>query len=164
MIKWSNATMIRSLLVNLAMLAGTLAAVFWIGWSVPQIPPEDFRRVVGEVTPNPPAAVRSPEVVVPAGPTRTGPDAKLESSAPRGKAEKRLDLNRATVEQFQKLPGIGPTLAQRMFDHRRASGPFRSVDDLRKVKGIGQKRLARLRPLVMVEAAGQPTEARRGTL
>jgi competence protein ComEA len=156
--------MLRSLLINLAMLVGTLAAVFWIGWSVPQTPPEIPRRAVGEVTPSSPAVAHSPEVNVPNGPPRTVQREKPVSTALRGKAETKLDLNRATLEQFRTLPGIGPTLAQRMIDHRRASGPFRSVEDLHKVKGIGRKRIERLRPLVMVEAVVRPPETQRGAL
>ncbi len=48
-----------------------------------------------------------------------------------------LDLNAATVADLDQLPGIGPVLAQRIIDHRTANGPFRSVDQLQDVSGIG---------------------------
>ena len=60
-----------------------------------------------------------------------------------------LDLNRATLPELQRLPGIGPKLSQRILD-ARAKKPFRSVDDLRRVPGIGPKTLERLRPHVVV--------------
>ena len=64
-------------------------------------------------------------------------------------AEK-VDLNRATAEQLRKLPNIGPTLATRILDARRDK-PFRAVDDLRRVKGVGAKTLEKLRPFVEVK-------------
>jgi competence protein ComEA len=61
-----------------------------------------------------------------------------------------LDLNAATVEQLETLPGIGPTLAAAIVDERERNGPFRSVDDLERVRGIGTGRLDALRDLVRV--------------
>jgi competence protein ComEA len=60
-----------------------------------------------------------------------------------------LDLNRAKLEDFIELPGIGEKLAQRLVDYRESHGGFRSVEDLREVRGIGAKRFERLRPLVV---------------
>jgi competence protein ComEA len=59
-----------------------------------------------------------------------------------------LDLNTATQAQLEELPGIGPTLAQAIIQEREREGGFHSVDDLRRVSGIGDARFARLRPLV----------------
>ncbi|MFE2289981.1 helix-hairpin-helix domain-containing protein [Streptomyces sp. NPDC059452] len=59
-----------------------------------------------------------------------------------------LSLSAATKEQLEALPGIGPVLAQHIIDHRTESGGFRSVDELRQVNGIGDRRFADLRPLV----------------
>ena len=61
-----------------------------------------------------------------------------------------LDLNAATVEQLDALPGVGPVLAQRIVDWRTAHGRFGSVSDLSKVSGIGDAKLADLKPLVTV--------------
>lgn len=61
-----------------------------------------------------------------------------------------LDLNSATVEQLDALPGVGPVLAQRIVDWRNQHGRFDSVADLSKVSGIGQAKLADLTPLVTV--------------
>jgi competence protein ComEA len=61
-----------------------------------------------------------------------------------------LDLNAATLEQFQQLPGVGPVLAQRIIDYRTQHGGFRSVEQLREVSGIGERRFADLRALVRV--------------
>ncbi|NHC45070.1 DNA-binding protein [Motilibacter sp. K478] len=61
-----------------------------------------------------------------------------------------LDLNAATVEQFDTLPGVGPVLAQRLIDWRTANGRFSAVEELREVDGIGESRFAELRDLVRV--------------
>jgi competence protein ComEA len=65
-------------------------------------------------------------------------------------ASRTVDLNAATLEQLDGLPGIGPATAQRIVDWRVAHGRFTSVDQLREVSGIGQTRLAQLKKLVRV--------------
>ncbi|MFI2432130.1 helix-hairpin-helix domain-containing protein [Streptomyces sp. NPDC018693] len=59
-----------------------------------------------------------------------------------------LSLNTATAEQLDTLPGVGPVLAQHILDYRAQHGGFRSVDELRQVNGIGERRFADLRNLV----------------
>jgi DNA uptake protein ComE-like DNA-binding protein len=59
----------------------------------------------------------------------------------------RINVNRATAAELEALPGIGPVIARRIVEGR----PYRSVDDLDRVKGIGPKRLDEIRPLVTVE-------------
>lgn len=59
-----------------------------------------------------------------------------------------VDLNRATVADLDRLPGIGPVLARRIVEHRATHGAFRTVDELLGVPGIGERSLARLRPFV----------------
>lgn len=61
-----------------------------------------------------------------------------------------VDLNSATLEQLDSLPGVGPVTAQRILDWRAAHGRFRSVDQLREVSGIGEARFAQLKELVRV--------------
>ena len=65
---------------------------------------------------------------------------------------KPIDLNTASSEQLQRLPGVGPVTAQRILDYRKKSGPFQAVEDLLAVKGISTKRLEKIRPYVMVKA------------
>lgn len=59
-----------------------------------------------------------------------------------------LSLGTATAEQLDGLPGVGPVLAQHIVDFRTARGGFRSVEELRQVNGIGERRFADLRKLV----------------
>lgn len=79
------------------------------------------------------------------------PDAGTTGAAGTGAAgapAAPVSLNTATVEQLQTLPGVGPVLARRIVDYRTRHGGFRSVDQLREVSGIGERRFADLRSLV----------------
>ncbi|HEY1278620.1 MAG TPA: helix-hairpin-helix domain-containing protein [Acidimicrobiales bacterium] len=69
--------------------------------------------------------------------------------APPGPAPP-LDLNQATLEQLEALPGVGPTTAQAIIDYRSRHGPLSSVDDLLDVRGIGPAKLDGFRDLVTV--------------
>jgi competence protein ComEA len=62
----------------------------------------------------------------------------------------KVDLNTASQAQLEELPGIGPTYAQSIIAERQRRGGFKSVNDLRSVRGIGDKRFAELAPLVTV--------------
>jgi competence protein ComEA len=81
------------------------------------------------VTASPPARSRAP------------------SSSPK-KAGGIVDVNRASQEELTSLKGIGPVLAKNIVEHRQKNGPFRSVEDLLQVKGIGAKKLEGLRDSV----------------
>jgi competence protein ComEA len=65
-------------------------------------------------------------------------------------ADAPLDLNAATAEQLQQLPGVGPVTAQRIVDHRTAIGGFADVSQLLEVAGIGPARFADLEPRVRI--------------
>ena len=73
-----------------------------------------------------------------------------------------VDINTADLEQLQTLKGIGPALAQRIVDFREENGPFRSVEDLLQVKGIGEATLEKFRDHITVgteaPAEDQPAE------
>ncbi len=63
----------------------------------------------------------------------------------------RLNLNTATAAELERLPRIGPKTAARILEHRARYGPFRQLRDLGRVRGIGEKTLARLEPFLYVE-------------
>ena len=62
-----------------------------------------------------------------------------------------INVNTATLEQLDTLPGIGPVIGQRIIDYREQHGPFTSVGQLILVDGIGEKRLAAIIDLITVE-------------
>jgi competence protein ComEA len=63
----------------------------------------------------------------------------------------KLNINTATLEEFQLLPGIGGSMAKNIIAHRTSNGPFKSVNDMEKVKGIGKKKVAKLRPYLKTD-------------
>ena len=67
-----------------------------------------------------------------------------------GTAAAALNLNAATKDELVALPGIGPAKAQAIVDYRTQHGPFKSVDEIRKVKGIGEKLFLQLKPEIAV--------------
>ena len=76
----------------------------------------------------------------------------LASVSPHAAADKvpSVDLNSAGVEELTSLPGIGDSIAKRIVEFRKEHGPFRRVEDLMKVKGIGERSLEKIRPHVSV--------------
>lgn len=59
-----------------------------------------------------------------------------------------VNVNRASAEELEQLPGVGPVLAERIIEYRRQNGRFNSVDELLEVSGIGPKKLESMRPYV----------------
>jgi competence ComEA-like helix-hairpin-helix protein len=71
-----------------------------------------------------------------------------------------LDLNAATIEQLEELPGIGPGTAKAIAAFREKSGPFRRVEDLLAIRGITKQRLEKIRPYVVVNVPPKPSASR----
>ena len=80
----------------------------------------------------------------------TLPNAAPSNAVPSTGVPALVDINQATVADLDRLPGVGPSTAQAIVDHRTRNGPFASVDDLLAVRGIGPAKLAELRALVRV--------------
>jgi competence protein ComEA len=71
-----------------------------------------------------------------------------------------VDLNKAGQAELESVKGIGPKKAKSILEYREKNGPFKSVDDLAKVKGFGKASVARVRPLLMVgeKAPAEPVK------
>ncbi len=61
-----------------------------------------------------------------------------------------VNINTANAEELQQVPGIGPATAQKILQMRKSYGPFKSVDDLLAIRGLGQKRLDKMRKYLTV--------------
>ncbi len=73
------------------------------------------------------------------------------SAFPSQSSDGKVNINTASAEELDKaLPGIGPTLAQRIVDYREQHGPFRSPEDLKNVSGIGERRFEQIKDLVTI--------------
>ena len=74
-----------------------------------------------------------------------------KSSASKGKITSgTIDINTATVAQFEQLPGVGAVMAARIFAYRTAHGAFATIDDLTKVSGMGKSKFANLKSFVRI--------------
>src|SRR5690606_9762334 len=115
-----------SIVLGLACLGG-------LGWSIfgrpvhPAAPTQGHRAGSSQAAPGPSAA---PEVI----------DVVADHTYAQ-----RINVNTAGEAELQLLPGIGPALAARIIEDREANGPYESVDDLMRIKGIGPRTVARLR-------------------
>jgi len=108
-------------------------------------PSGEAKAVPSEAPAPSPSPTPIPTPIPTPGPTPT----------PSPSAAEPIVLNEASVEDFQRLPGIGPKKAQAIVALRQRMGRFRQVEDLMKVKGIGRTTIKRLRPLVRVDAKRQ---------
>jgi len=64
---------------------------------------------------------------------------------------KKININSASVKELQKLPQIGAVVAQRIVDYRGKHGKFTKIEEIMKVKGIGEKMFLKIKPLITVE-------------
>lgn len=98
------------------------------------------------------AVVWSLRIVLEESPAAEGGAGRQDRGvSPWHSAGVRIDLNRASAEELQALPGIGPVLSARIVQERAKGGGFSGVDGLLRVRGITKELIGRLRPFVKVE-------------
>ena len=86
--------------------------------------------------------------------TQTAAPHQTEPAQPSthvNKATTPVSINLAPREELERLPGVGPALAARIVEHRERHGPFRRVEHLLLVRGISERRLRELRPLIKTQ-------------
>ena len=151
--------LLRYLAINLVMLGVTVGVAYWaldheeprplVPRSLIRVGPEVVTKAQTEAASSSPAGSSA---MTPAATASPGRPPTTVQDIPRRPVIFPINLNTAKVEEFAELPGIGEKLAERIVAYRRVHGRFRTVEDLREVKGIGKKRLDRLRPLIKITA------------
>lgn len=136
---WQGITLRQRAVVVLCVGAmGLGVPLAWWQWTSPRVITIPDERSVSLAVNTPP----SPDV----SPSPASESSGAPSCTPVGP----INLNNATVEQLDTLPGVGPVIAGRIVQWRNRHGRFTSVDELREVEGIGPVTWAKLAPLVRV--------------
>ena len=127
------------ILLSLTLAFSTFVAGFYVGKNSAATTIE----ISAQLSPSPSSKPTAPAATSPAAPSPTSAPVPTQ---PVGI----INLNTATLEQLDTLPGIGPVLAQRILDYRREIGRYKTVEELLEVSGIGEKTLNELRAFLTV--------------
>ena len=104
--------------------------------TTPQAPRSAQGRVLGK------------SVLVAKAPNGPSASANPSSGKFHSPGDGKVKLNTATTEELQKLPGVGPSTAQSILDYRQANGAFKELEEIKEVRGIGEKKFAKMEPFL----------------
>ncbi len=76
--------------------------------------------------------------------------AQTAKASSKATSTEKVNLNTATIDQLQTLPGVGPAVAKRILEHRTKVGKFNKIEEILNVKGIGEKRFQRMKDRLTV--------------
>jgi comEA protein len=122
-----------------------LVAIFTFSFSLPVLYTDVQAATEKKEVAAPADNANAPLIVTPDEKKRAAKATKASKGIPKD-----VNINTADKEMLILLPGIGPVTAEAILAYRRDNGNFKSIDELRKVKGIGEKHLAKLKPFLQV--------------
>jgi competence protein ComEA len=132
---------LHSLLIKGSILAMGLVLVLWLGWTVPTL----------QETNSPSPDRDTVHHLIQKGSPREIGNQNPVTKEFRATHRATLNINKGSAQELEVLPGIGPILAARIVARRKTVGEFRYKEDLLSIKGIGERRLARILPHIDVQ-------------
>jgi competence protein ComEA len=126
-----------------ATVAGTASAASDSSLARPDAGPDSL---IGPGVSDSSSGIPDPETASPASAKASEPNKTARSGANKSAFTGKIDLNRAEASELSRLNGVGAKTAQAIVDYRRAHGPYRNFRDLLQIKGIGEKKLEKLMP------------------
>ena len=104
---------------------------------------------VPEIAPTPTPLPTATPVLTPA-PTTTPTPAPTSTPSQTPEQSGKININTADKQGLEEITGVGPTIAQRIIDYRQTNGPFQKIEDLKNVKGIGDKTFEKMKDEITI--------------